>query len=293
MTDHAARLPNLFLVGSMKSATTSLHNYLDMHPEIFMTKSPWKEPHFFVAENNWKKGFDWYYSLFKDATTEKYLGESSTDYTKYPNFLGVAERIQQYCPDAKIIYIMRDPIERAISQYWWEVEFSAEGRKMPQAIMNNDWILNASNYALQLKQYIKLFGMENIYTLTTEELNASPNETMKKIFAWLNVDSELDLGQIEYKTYNRSKEAVNRVIGSGFFSHLKGTKFWAFLKKIIPARSSLRYSLKNWLSRPVEKNEEGRDQTIVLLRPMMQKQVEELSELLGRKFPEWTTLYGK
>ncbi len=293
MTDHAARLPNLFLVGSMKSATTSLHNYLDMHPEIFMSKSPWKEPHFFVAENNWKRGFAWYYNLFKDAADEKYLGESSTDYTKYPNFLGVADRIHQYCPDAKIIYIMRDPIERAISQYWWEVEFSAEGRKMPQAIMNNDWILNASNYALQLKQYIKLFGMEAIYTLTTEELNAAPNETMRKIFAWLLVDPELDLGQIEYKTYNRSKEAVNRVMGSGFFSHLKGTKFWAFLKKVIPARSSLRYSLKNWLSRPVEKNEEGRDETIVLLRPVMQQQVEELSQLLGRKFPEWTTLNGK
>jgi Sulfotransferase domain len=291
MTDQKGRLPNLFLVGSMKSATTSLHNYLDMHPDIFMSKSPWKEPHFFVEENNWQKGWDWYYGLFKDAVNEKYLGESSTDYTKLPNYSGVPERIHTYCPDAKILYIMRDPIERAISQYWWEVEFSAEGRKMQQAIVNNDWILNASNYSLQIKPYIKLFGAENVFTLTTEELNTAPDETMKKIFAWLKVDTEIKLAEKEYKTYNRSKEEVNRVIGSGLFSHLKGTKFWELLKKLIPARSPLRYRLKNLLSRPVEKNEEGREETIALLRPIMQPQVKELSELLGKDFPQWKTLH--
>ena len=48
--------PNLFLVGAMKAGTTSLHNYLDAHPEVFMTPDPWKETQYFVAERNWKKG---------------------------------------------------------------------------------------------------------------------------------------------------------------------------------------------------------------------------------------------
>jgi len=287
------KLPNLFLVGAMKSGTTSLHNYLDMHPDIFMSKTPWKEPHFFVEENNWKKGFDWYHSLFNDATTEKYIGESSTDYTKLPHYSGVPERIHKYCPNAKIIYIMRDPIERAISQYWWEVEFSAEGRKMPKAIMANDWILSASNYAMQLRPYINLYGIDNVFALTTEELQSAPEQTLKKIYAWLNVDSEYALVTKEYKTYNRSAEQVNQVIGSSIISHLKGTMFWLLLKKLVPARTPLRARLKKLLSRPVEKNEGDREETITLLRPIMQKQAQDLSEMLGRDFPEWKTLYGQ
>ena len=293
MTDQKGKLPNLFLVGAMKSATTSLHNYLDMHPDIFMTKNPWKEPHFFVEENNWKKGFDWYHSLFEEAKNEKYLGESSTDYTKMPHYAGVPERIKTYCPNAKIIYIMRDPIERAISQYWWEVEYSAEGRRMPVAILNNDWILDGSKYAFQLMPYINLFGAENVFTLTTEELVASPKDTMNRIFTWLNVDTDQNLLEKEYKAYNPSAKKVNRIMGSGLFSHLKGTIFWELLKKIAPARSPLRSNLRRLLTKPVEKNDQDRDETIALLRPIMLEQVKELSVLLGREFPEWTTLYGK
>ena len=290
MTNQKTRLPNLFLVGAMKSATTSLHNYLDLHPEIFMTQDPWKEPGYFVKEINLGKGIDWYLDLFKEAKNEKFLGESTTDYTKSPNYLGVPERIHDFCPNAKIIYIMRDPIERAMSQYWWEVQYSAEGRKMPSAILNNNWIMNASNYALQLKPYIELFGAESVFALTMEELQASPQETLKSIFIWLNVDPTFKLKN-EFKTYNQSANRVDRVMGSGFFSHMKGTKLWEALKQLLPRK--FKKSLKRLLSRSVVKNEDDREETIALLRPIMQQQVEELSKLLGRHFPEWTTLYGK
>ena len=290
MTNQKTRLPNLFLVGAMKSATTSLHNYLDLHPEIFMTQDPWKEPGYFVKEINLGKGIDWYLDLFKEAKNEKFLGESTTDYTKSPNYLGVPERIHDFCPNAKIIYIMRDPIERAMSQYWWEVQYSAEGRKMPSAILNNNWIMNASNYALQLKPYIELFGTKNIYALTMEELQAAPNETLKKIFIWLGVNAEYELAD-QFKTYNRSANEVNRIIGSGIFSHLKGTKFWQLLKTILPI--TLRSRLKRLLARPVKKNEDDREETVALLRPIMKVQVQELSALLGKQFPEWETLNGK
>jgi Sulfotransferase domain len=290
MTNQKARLPNLFLVGAMKSATTSLHNYLDLHPEIFMTKDPWKEPGYFVKEINLGKGIDWYLDLFKEAKNEKFLGESSVGYTRSPNYPGVPERIHNSCPDAKIIYIMRDPIERAMSQYWWEVQYSAEGRRMPSAILNNDWIMSASNYAMQLRPYIQLFGADNIYTLTTEELQSAPNETLRKIFTWLGVDAEYELAD-QLKTYNRSANEVNQIIGSGVFSHLKGTKFWQTLKTILPI--SLRRRLKRLLARPVVKNEDDREETVALLRPIMQGQVQELSALLGKQFPEWKTVNGK
>jgi hypothetical protein len=290
MTKPAVKLPNLFIVGAMKSATTSLHNYLAMHPEIFMSKYPWKEPGYFVRELNWEKGLAWYQSLFAEASNEKFLGESTTDYTKAPNYSGVPERIHALCPDAKIIYIMRDPIERAISQYWWEVQYSAEGRGMRQAIINNDWIMSASDYAVQIRPYFDVFGAENVFTLTMETLQASPEATLKELLVWLGVNSDYQLAN-EYKAYNRSAAQVNRVIGSSLFAHLKGTPVWQLLKMILSA--NLRSRLKSLLSKPVEKNKDQREETIRLLRPIMQPQVQALSELLGRDFPEWTTLYGK
>ena len=294
MTEQTRKLPNLFLVGAMKSATTSLHNYLDMHPEIFMAKAPWKEPNYFIKEMNYNKGLDWYLSLFESATTEKYLGESSTGYTKAPSYKGIPERIHALCPNSKIIYIMRDPIERAISQYWWEVQYAAEGRKMPVAIKNSTWILDTGNYAMQLRPYVELFGAENVYTLTTEALIASPEEALKKIFAWLNISLDHTFVK-EFKIYNPSGEKVTRLIGSGLLSYLKETKFWLWFKHLLPVETRLAVLdfIRRNLSKPVEKNDEYREETIAFLRPIMQQQVQELSELVGKDFPEWKTLYGK
>ncbi len=258
-----------------------------------MSKRPWKEPQFFAKEENWNKGFDWYYGLFKEAVHEKYIGESSTTYSRLPIISGVPERIYDVSPHAKIIYIMRDPIERAISQYWWEVESSGEGRKMVHAVINSDWIMNVSNYALQIKPYLELFGNQNVYTLTTEELQNSPTETMKKIFAWLDLSTGINIAQDTYKVFNPSKEQVNRLIGSGYISHLKGTLIWKILKKLVPPNTTFRRRVRKLLSKPVEKTDEGQEETIALLRPIMLPQVEELSQLLGKDFPEWKTVYGK
>lgn len=281
--------PNLFLIGSMKSATTSLHNYLDIHPEIFMTKEPWKEPNYFVKEMNLSKGIEWYLSLFKERNSQRIIGESSTDYTKYPNYTDVYNRLHDFNANAKILYIMRDPIERAISQYWWEVEYSGEGRTMKNGILQNDWIMNTSYYAKQIKPYIDLFGRENIYTLTTEELLEQPHTVMKDIFLWLGVSPDIEFGEENLKVHNKSNDKVNKLIGAGIVSKLKGGYTWDALKRIINPK--LRARLLRFFSREVEKDRAGKAEAVNALRPIMLAQTKELSELLGKQFPEWKTLH--
>ena len=109
---HAA-FPNLIIIGGLKCGTTSIHHYLGLHPEIQMSKP--KELNFFVSELNWDLGLDWYKARF-DARFEV-RGESSPHYTNLPRFTGVAERIRQHCPDAKLIYMVRDPIKRVLSHW--------------------------------------------------------------------------------------------------------------------------------------------------------------------------------
>ena len=113
------RRPNLFIIGAMKSGTTTLHEYLDSHPQIAMSRI--KEPGFFVEELTLRQGEDWYLSLFEQDDRFRYRGESSTHYTKLPVFRGVAERLSRFNPEARLIYIMRNPIERLVSHYWHNI----------------------------------------------------------------------------------------------------------------------------------------------------------------------------
>jgi len=281
------RIPNLFIVGAMKSGTTTLHNYLNMHPDIFMSQKP-KEPQYFVQELNGSKGEDWYLSLFESAGDAKIIGESSTDYSKLPRYQGVAQRIASFNPDARIIYIMRDPVKRSMSDYWWNVQWSAEGRDMLTVMKKVPDITDISYYAMQLRPYIDIFGHNRVMTLTLEELSAAPKETLQQIFRWLGVDSSFILPDIN-RRYNTSPEKVPTVRGAHFISQLRGTFVWEVIKRIMS--SQLRQRVIKLLSRPVERDLSYVEATIDYLRPI-QQQTEELCQLLGRQFPEWRTLYG-
>ena len=106
-------LPNLIIIGAQKCGTTSLHYYLNLHPQILMSRE--KELNFFITERNWSKGVDWYRSQFVEKA--EIYGESSPNYTDYIRFGGVPERMYSVVPDARLIYILRDPIERIVSHY--------------------------------------------------------------------------------------------------------------------------------------------------------------------------------
>jgi hypothetical protein len=290
VSDSNRSLPNLFLVGSMKCGTTSLHSYLGAHPQIFMTGDEWKEPAYFVERLNWSKGEEWYRGLFADAGDAVYRGESSTDYTKFPHYEGVAERIARFAPDARILYLLRDPVERSISHYWWEVQWSAEGRDMLTAVRSRAIIRDVSYYALQLRQFIPHFGSERILVLSTEELSRAPEETLTRIYRWLGVDDAFVPTNL-HERHNVSPKNVPRVIGSQVLSHAQGTVLWKAAKRVVPA--ALRQRAIRALSRPVPRDESRLQETIDYLRPIQQAQTAELVEMLGRPFPEWTTLYGE
>ncbi len=97
----------------MKCTTSSLHYYLNLHPQIAMSWN--KERNFFIAEHNWPRGVRWYERHFKRGFA--FCGESSPAYTHHPHFRGVAARMHDLLPTARLIYLVRDPIERILSHY--------------------------------------------------------------------------------------------------------------------------------------------------------------------------------
>jgi hypothetical protein len=199
-------MPNFLIIGAMKAGTTSLYHYLRAHPEVSMP--PVKELDFFVGRVNWRRGLDWYAKHFEGAAGASAIGEASTAYTKYPVVEGVPERIVAHLPDVRLIYVVRDPIERIRSHYQHRVALGAERAPLRQAVLQNPMYLNCSRYALQLEQYLKHFQRDQILLLTSEDLRHNRKAALHRAYEFLGVDAGYVPDVIEREFYRTEERAT-------------------------------------------------------------------------------------
>ena len=186
--------PNVIVIGGLKCGTTSLHHYLNLHPEIAMSRP--KELNFFVAELNWPLGTGWYEDHFD--FTKAVRGESSPHYTNRPRFDGVAERIAETVPDARLIYMVRDPIDRMLSHYLHNAGGGYEDRPLEEALADPDTAyVDRGRYFFQLEPYLERFDSDRIELVTREELKTDRAATMKRVFAFLGVDEDFTSPEFE------------------------------------------------------------------------------------------------
>jgi hypothetical protein len=294
------RKPNLFIIGAMKSGTTYLRRVLGDHPSIFMC-SP-EEPSYFVDPKQlrklWPAEWDWglwrseenYLRLFQSAGNATILGEASTNYTKRPLVSGIPEKIHEFNSDARFIYLLRDPVERTVSHYWHMVRFHAERRPMLEAIKSEPQYLDVSYYAMQIRPYLDLFGRDRVAILTFERLKAEPVPTIQWLFDWLSVDST----QVNVPRLNRAEnvtpEVVRMATGYGAIQYLQTLRPFRMLTPLVP-RAVLKTG-QRLATRPVNRREVPTSEVVAFLQPIQRRQTEELRQLVGHGFPEWTTLYG-
>ncbi len=206
-TEH---LPNLLIIGANKAGTSSLHAYLAQHPDIFMS-SP-KEPMFFVTwglekpesdDPRYTKSVPYFYNeldqyeaLFEKGKKFKIRGESSTAYLANPE---CAKKIHELIPDTKIIAVLRNPIDRAFSNYvmyrGWEIEKKSfedaiqeeltDGRKdYPQGMR----YLSLGNYSVSISEYKKYFPSHQMKIILYDDFLKNPDNILKEIHAFLGVD---------------------------------------------------------------------------------------------------------
>jgi hypothetical protein len=191
-------IPNLIIPGAAKSGTSSLHEYLNLHPKIEMSRI--KEPHFFTFDFRYKAGLSFYKDLFsnKDAT---FYGESSTAYLHDDVSI---ERIAKDLPAAKLIVTLREPTTRAISHYLWQVGLKQEFRSFRKAVEYNikkriDWrkpgagghfkaYYECSLYGKRIEKLLGLFGENNVHVITTKELSKNVDSTLKGCFEFLGLE---------------------------------------------------------------------------------------------------------
>ena len=296
-------MPNFLIVGAAKSATSSLYAYLRQHPQIFM--SPIKEPRFFAFEDEVLDfcgpgddekinrttitDLDDYRALFKDISHEKAIGEVSPAYlyiSKAP------ERIRHYRPDVKLIAVLRNPVDRAFSNFMQKrregdeplADFTEAIKEEPTRICKN-WSfawhsVERGKYYKQLLKYFDLFPRKNIKVYLYDNFKTSNLEVLQDIFRHLDVDDNFCPNfSTQHNFYARPKSKIL----SRFLREQSATKealklclpksFQGSIKRKIMAMNSTRPTLTHNMRQPMMK--------------YFQDDIGKLENLLDRDLSSW------
>lgn len=196
MSGHnGSRLPDFIIVGAMRGGTTSLSRYLDAHPQAFL--APQKEVHFFDLHH--ERGVGWYASQFDGARAEQRAGESTP---MYSYSAAAARRMGEALPNAKLIYLLRDPVARAYSHYCHNVQrrrdpldfveaLRAEASRSREADGHKFAYVGRSRYGEHLHGLLQWYPRENLHLVMFEDLVSSPVETYRAVCRFLEIDDEV------------------------------------------------------------------------------------------------------
>ena len=295
----AGALPNLIVIGAMKAGTSALHYYLDLHPEISM--SSLKELDFFVdgriaegrawrfseddlrieraLDANWSRGVDWYARHFRaDAPVR---GEASPSYTA-PWYPDVAERMAAVVPDARLIFLVRDPVARAVSNYTHQRTLGRDRRSIEDALTDaRSPYVARSRYALVIEPFLRRFDRSRLLVLSSEELLERRRETLGRVYRFAGVDEGVWSEKAESERYSGEAKTARGPV--------------AQLIARSPARALARRMPDAVKSRAERALAARRPPDVPAATPALRarladelrEDVERLVELVGRDFPEW------
>lgn len=292
--------PNLFIVGAPKCGTSSMHDYLDQHPDVFMSKAM-KEPDFFctdlkINEARRKRDEEGYLTLFREAGDAKRIGESSTWYLVSTE---AAKNIHAFDPAAKIIIMLRNPIDAAYSlhgQLIWscnedildfEEAIAAEedrrsGKRIPETNTSPDGLqyTRIFSFAPQVRRFLDVFGPKQVKVIFFEDFTKKTREVYDQTLAFLglepfeatlevvNAAKPVNLGLNRFFARRpKLRNAVHAVIPAGL------------QRKIVDALPYMSKTVK----RPGKVSPETRRRLI----PRFEADIRELSELMKRDLSGW------
>jgi hypothetical protein len=197
-------LPNFLICGTQKSGTTSLYNLLVQHPEIGM--SDIKEIHFFDVDSKFHKGISWYEQFFENCKGKKAIGEATPHYYRLKY---VPERVKAALGEIKLIFLLRNPIDRAWSNYHFNIGRGAELRSFTEAIETDDgWhrYIEKGFYFKFIKKWLQHFSRDSLKIVIFEEMISESLRVLNQIASFLDVNEEFS----EYTSVRSNPTSIPR-----------------------------------------------------------------------------------
>ncbi len=285
-------LPNFLGVGAQKSGTTTLFHLLVAHPDIYMPRR--KEARFFCNTKKFKKGISWYEkTYFSGWKGERAVGEISPSYMVFEE---VPERIYRTLgPRIKLLFILRNPIERAYSHYWRSVRNCREQESFERAIeFEKERLESLGDYALkhfsyvtrdfydvQIKRFLKYFPMKSMFIALFDDLVNDPEVLIRDIYRFLGVDPSFEH---PHPKIIMNRDSVPRV---WFLRRIMtNKKLRRFLFPFKGLRAWAKRVERKWNLRPIELppvDGPVKERLLEIFRP----HIEELERLIGRDLSHW------
>jgi hypothetical protein len=296
-------LPNFFIIGAAKSGTTALYRYLQQHPEVYLPTV--KEPRFFAydpgdrtayAGPNANRLIDGiirdqarYEALYSAVTFEKAIGDVSPAYM--PSAIA-ARRISEAVPHARIVAILRNPVDRAYSHFidnvqsgWEPVHDFERVLELRQQREEERWwrkwdYVGNGFYGEQLGRYFAVFPRDRIRVYLYEDLERGPRQLMRDLHGFLGVDpSEEPDVSTRHNVSGLPRSASVHAVLTG------GGRLREWLKRLVPAPA--RRAVRTRLERGNLHKPEMPDRVRTLLKETYREDIERLSDLIQRDLSSW------
>lgn len=289
--------PTFIVIGAVKCGTTSLHYYLGSHPEISMSKV--KETNYFLGECREFQGR--IIDVWSDYTATMdgrfpARGESSPAYSMYPRFEGVPKRISEAIPDVRLIYLVRDPVERIVSQYLMRAASSQQSIRVPDPGIGFEAVVGDLHdrfnpfacpgyYMTQIRQYLEYFPAGNLLVVDSNELQTDRRATLQKIFRFLEVDDSFwDDSMTGKMNVGSEKRRVRKP-----YEALVNHPYASWVRNRVPAKTwkTLVGPVRKRISSPVERPVPG-PAFRLKVEEAFGEEIAELREFSGQDFSSWS-----
>lgn len=296
-------VPNFMIIGAARSGTTALCNILQQHPDVYF--SPLKEPHFMafngaamdfrgpgdeaLINSEAVTGFDDYCRLFAGVRGERAVGEGSVSTLYYHQ--PAIDNIRRYTPDARLVVLLRNPIQRAYSSFMYMTAHGYEplsdferALDEEQARIDSNWhhiwhYTRMGFYSGQLSAFWEALGSERMQVILFDDLKSNPQETVRDLFTFLEVDSDF---QPETSTeVNRSGVPRSRLLQYALYQVKERQRAKRMVKAIVPLK------VREWIRRANLTHPKITPEAKERLKGVYHQEITELQDLLHRDLSHW------
>ena len=280
---HPMPLPNLLIIGAMKSGTTGLYLDLAAHPRVYLPND--KEPHALRSDEVLgDAGRADYANYYSGASDGQVICDASTGYTKRPTIDGVAQRAVEILPAGfRVIYLVRHPIDRIVSQHFHEFTEGTVGPDIDAAVREHQRYIDYSRYAYQLEPWIDAVGPARIRVVRFEDYVAQRKPTVEQLWEFL----ELDPAQADALDEGIANRSEGKPVLSGLWRTFRDS--WIYQHALRPfvsvhGRQRIRRLL---LSKAPQRPDPPSDDTVDWLRHQLADDVLQLAGILDQREPFW------